>query len=157
MKKDNKKTATDYILLGVFIALLILVIILLIVTIKNRPKTQSANFTIPIIEKKFSTNMRVDLYKLKDQNKGYVLDIANYYKQKTVKEKTTYELKFVNNSSGKITVTKNDSNKNLAKTEKEFVISSKFSPNKKKKDTYTVKVSGNVKEGDTLDIAISSK
>ena len=31
--------------------------------------------------------MRVDLYKLKDQNKGYVLDIANYYKQKTVKEK----------------------------------------------------------------------
>ena len=66
-------------------------------------------------------------------------------------------MKFVNNSSGKITVTKNESNKNLAKTEKEFVISSKFSPNKKKKDTYTVKVSGNVKEGDTLDIAISSK
>ena len=29
--------------------------------------------------------------------------------------------------------------------------------NPPKKDTYTVKVSGNVKEGDTLDIAISSK
>lgn len=156
-KKNTEKTATDYILLGVFIALLILVIILLIITIKNRPKTDNANFTIPIIEKKLSTNMNIDLYKLKDQNKGYILDIESYYNQKTIKEEITYDLKFINNSSGKITINKNTSNKNIAKTSKEFTISNTFGPNKKQKDTYTIKVSGNVKEGDTLDIAISSR
>ena len=156
-KKNSKKTMSDYILLGVFILLIIIVLVLLIKVIKHKPVETTTNFKIPIIENKFSTKLSVDLKKLQDSKGAYILEIPSYHNNDVVSKNLKYILKITNNSSGNINITKNESDKNIASTEREFSLQGNFKAKKKQVDIYKIKVDGNIKEGDTLDIEISSE
>ena len=156
-KKNKKKTLSDYILLGVFILLIIIVLVLLVKIIKHKPAESTTNFKIPIIEKKFSTKLSIDLMKLKDSKGSYILEIPSYHNNEVVSKDLKYTLKITNNSSGNINITKNESDKNIASTEKEFSLLGSFKAKNKQVDIYKIKVNGNIKEGDTLDIEISSE
>ncbi len=155
--KKKKLTFADYALLGVFIVLAIIVLVLLIKVITNKPNKAATNFSIPIVDTKMSTGLSIDLYQLKEKDNAYILEIPSYHANDVAAEDITYTLSFKNNSEGKIVINKNDDTKNLADSKKEFTITEKFKENEKRIDTYKITVSGNIKEGDTLDLDISSK
>lgn len=157
MKKKKKYTLSDYLLLGVFIVLLIIVLILVIKLVALKSANKDTDFNIPIVEKKLDTSLSIDLKKLKDEKKDYILTIDSYYNKNKVKENLEYTLQFNNNSEANVKVYKNDSTKNLATNNKEFTIKDTFKANEKRIDTYKIQVSGNIKEGDALDIRVSSK
>ncbi len=157
MKKKKKYTLSDYLLLGVFIVLLIIVLILVIKLVALKSTNKDTDFNIPIVEKKLDTSLSIDLKKLKDEKKDYILTIDSYYNKNKVKENLEYTLQFNNNSEANVKVYKNDSTKNLATNNKEFTIKDTFKANEKRIDTYKIQVSGNIKEGDALDIRVSSK
>ena len=157
MKKKKKQyTLSDYILLGVFLVLLVVVIILVIKLVNVKSTNVKSDFTIPIVDKKLDTTITVDLKELKDERKDYILTLKSFYGNNVLKEDVNYTLTFKNKSSATIKVFKNESDKNLANG-KEFTIKDTFKSKKKTIDNYKIKVSGNIKEGDTLDIRVSSK
>ncbi len=154
MKK--KKTLSDYLLLGVFLVLVVVVLVLLIKVIANRPSSNKTNFEIPIVDTKLETNLSINLKELQKQRNGYILTISSYHDKDIPNTDITYNVKFTNNSNATIKVYKNDDNKNLASKEKEFTLTDKFKTKEKRLDNYKILVEGNIKEGDTLDIKVSS-
>lgn len=164
--KSNKKktsfkefvTSTKF-LMGVFIALLILVIILGILCFKKSEevkKNKPSNMNVHVKKVGTSSSFDINAAALASTTE-YIFRITNY-DNKINTDEIKYTLTIVNDNDCEIEVTKNDDKNNLIINQKETKIEGTLS-NKKKEDVYYhVKIvsKGKIDSRDLINVKIDS-
>ena len=142
-KKKDKKTIQDLLksvktLTIIFILLLILVIflfVLCVVKYKKSKENEFANMVIPVYELNTNYEFNINAKTLSEVNE-YVLKIVNYKNKSINSEEIPYKIIIKNDTKSVLKVTKDDSNKNLMKKQKETVIDEMTLKKEEKQSIY---------------------
>jgi len=143
-KKNTKKKLdkVDILLLGIMLLLGIFIIYLLVV-LANKTKevdNKEASIVIPIIELNKSYDIEVELKDLK-VGEEYVFKVTNFIEDSINKKEILYNIDVKNESGANFTIYKNESKKDLASQEKEFmIVNNKLKAKEKQTDTYILKL-----------------
>ena len=142
-KNTKKKLDKVYILLLGIMLLLGIFIIYLLVVLANKTKevdNKEASIVIPIIELNKSYDIEVELKDLK-VGEEYVFKVTNFIEDSINKKEISYNIDVKNESGADFTIYKNESKKDLASQEKEFmIVNNKLKAKEKQTDTYILKL-----------------
>jgi len=158
--KKKKLQTSDYVLLTIFILMLIFVIYLLFRLKAAKEEyniRKSADFTMPIIEKRLSTIQVSIENKKKDDVVTYRLNITNYRDGEVNKKDFKYQMYVEPTVDAKYTLTK-DGKKNLL-NEKNVTEIFDLPGKKKIADKYTLKIKLNkdIKDKQAVTIYVEGK
>lgn len=123
-KKIGKYSIIDWILLGIFIALVITVIVLgfKIHNKKNElKKDPKADFSIPILEAGSTYEFMIDAIELKNKD-DYVLKITNVKGNQKAKNDVKFTIEITNDTGSLLQMMKNKNAKNLLSNEVTSVV-----------------------------------
>ncbi len=163
-KKETAKEKRTYrIMVGVFVALLIVVLILTGLVIRQyeiHKNDINPDLVIPIMREGVKETLNVDLYELSKENDPYILKITNYRGNNTSEIDVTPVVAIVNPTDVKIKVstTKKGEN-NLMVNQKTTIIEPEtFAAGEQSEIHYfiTIESGKNIKKGDLLGIQITS-
>ena len=145
MKKKNKKKKTFKDLMNstktltvIFLLLLVLVIFLIVLcVVKNNEldKNKFANMVIPVYELNTDYEFNINAKTLSEVNE-YVFKITNYKKDEINKEEIPFTIEIKNDTKSVIKVTKNNSEKDLMKSQKQTIIKEEVLKKEEKEDIY---------------------
>lgn len=164
-KKKNKFSFKEFInstkfLTVVFVLLIILVIVLSIlcyIKTEKDKKYKPSDISIPVLksdtESGFGINAAALVY-----SKEYVFKITNYNKKEINKKKTDYKITIINNNDCVVKVTKDDSDIDLMKDQKETIITGSLNSEEKEEIYYHVKITshGDLDGKDLISVEIDS-
>lgn len=162
-KAIPEKTENEKILLISFIVLLILVIILAFVAVnkkKEYDKKQSADITMPIIEKSVNNTFNVDISNLKEKGlKSYSFKITNYKDKKINSKQIEYKISINTlENDVELKLYKNKDDKNFLADLEKYEITAKLPKDKKQEDVYTLIIKANkaIDKNKTIEIKLAS-
>lgn len=145
MKKKNKKKKTFKDLMNstktltvIFLLLLVLVIFLIVLcVVKNNEadKNKFANMVIPVYELNTDYEFNINAKTLSEVNE-YVFKITNYKKDEINKEEIPFTIEIKNDTKSVIKVTKNNSKKDLMKSQKQTILKEEKLKKEEKEDIY---------------------
>ena len=163
-KKNTKKEidTVDKIMIGVLVLLGIFIVFLgfrLVFEIsKSSKNTVKANIVIPVLNKQNTSSITLNMKEFNEKS-VYIFKVNNYRNNDVNKEKINYTVRVLNEDQTNIILTKNDSDKNLANTEKEFEVpNNKLKAKEKQSDVYRLKIKdkNNIKSDSKVIISIDS-
>lgn len=150
-KFSGPRDRTEWILLIVFIALLILTIFLMIKAIstgREVKKENTAEIIMPVIEANSNNELSVDISNMKKQEeKEYVFKVSNYKGSEINKEELTYTLEITKDSDVSLEIYKNDEDKNVLDYKELKVTDNKLLKDEEQVDTYKLKIKTTKKTG----------
>lgn len=167
-KKKKKKTikkeidTVDKIMIGILVLLGIYIVYLgfrLVFEVsKNSKNTVKANIVIPVLNKANTSSITLNMNEF-NEKAVYIFKVNNYRKNDVNKEKIKYTIRVLNEDQTNIILTKNNSDKNLANTEKEFEVpNNNLKAKEKQTDIYRLKIKdkNNIKSDSKVIISIYS-
>lgn len=160
--KKKSKTTSERVLLGIFLALLIIVIILGIFCIVKKQElsnNQNANIRIPIIEENANSELAINISNMeKGETKEYKFRITNYKEKKINKKQIKYNILYMSDAKIKLELYKNEESKNLLEKNKMEINNVSLKPKKKQEDLYHLKIKAieEVPENTLLQMKITS-
>lgn len=167
-KKKKKKIAkkeidtVDKIMIGILVLLGIYIVFLgfrLVFEIsKKKEDTVKANIVIPVLNKANTSSITLNMKEFNEKS-VYIFKVNNYRNNDVNKEKIKYTVRVINEDQTNIILTKNDSDENLANTEKEFEVqNNKLKAKEKQSDVYRLKIKNknNIKSDSKVIISIDS-
>lgn len=143
-KKSVKKDLTkqDMVLLGTFIALIILVsaLGLYAMNIEKIAKANStADITVPVLEEQSESEISVEISDMqKGDTREYTLVVANYKDDKVLDKVLSYNIDITPSETANVKVYKNESSTNLLTNDDLSIENNKFKAGKKTEDTYKI-------------------
>jgi len=163
VKTKNKKKVmlTDYLLLGLFIVLLVLVVVLFGMVFKKEKEQKNkikADLVIPVFEKGNSSGFTINVASLIKDN-DYILKVTNTKNKKINSEELVYKITVENKSTAKIEVTKNDGVENLITNQEKTVLENqKLVKDKEHSVYYHIRVLevAEVDDNDMIEVVIES-
>ena len=167
-KKKKKKIikkeidTLDKIMIGVLVLLGIYIVFLgfrLVFEIsKNRENKVKANIVIPVLNKSNTSSITLNMNEF-NEKAVYIFKVNNYRNNDVNKEKIKYTIRVLNTDQTNLILTKNESDKNLANTEKEFEVpNNSLKAKEKQSDIYRLKIKdkNNIKSDSKVIISIDS-
>ena len=158
-KNNNNKASTLQLI--IFVVLLIVVFVLGILIFqksKNENNNESANISIPIIEKDSRFAFNVNALNL-SQTDEYVFKVVNYRDDNINTEDFTYNITIINPTNAVIKMTKDDGKKNyLSGKKEETIVNEKLGNSLKEEHYYHIKVikTGKLMEKDLISVIIQN-
>ena len=158
-QKENFFKSTKFLTI-IFISLLVLVVVLgVLVGVKKKEdsSTLKANIILSLVDEKDSFDFGINAKELSEA-KVYSFKVANY-REKINKKEINYSVTIKNNTDSEISITKNNSNENLMKDQKNTLIeNNSLIKNKKYYDYYiiTMNKSGKLKDKEFIYVNVKA-